>query len=289
MSDAAAPERYDFREPRQLADDVERTLSAWSHSFATLVADSWKRQLHVSLEWNPLELTTTRRRRALETLDEGHVCGTLAFEQAAGAMCLVVPRRFLVGVLSDLLGEPLTQTPDDRELTDVETALVEVILHETARNLTDSQPCSRPLVCLFSQLQRPQDTLRKLSDQEPIVQAGFQVTASFGNHQVTWLLSQQAVLQFMTNVSECRQAEAQGSASLEQTIRQIPMQVVVHLGKANVHVSDLMNLQPGDIVILDQRVSDPLSADVGDLTKFLGWPGRVGTRQAFQIAEMVAK
>jgi flagellar motor switch protein FliM len=93
----------------------------------------------------------------------------------------------------------------------------------------------------------------------------------------------------MTNVSECRQAEAQGSASLEQTIHQIPMQVVVHLGKANVHVSDLMHLQPGDIVILDQRVSDPLSAEVGELTKFLGWPGRVGTRQAFQVTEMVAR
>ena len=75
---------------------------------------------------------------------------------------------------------------------------------------------------------------------------------------------------------------------MANTIRKIPLEVVVGLGRTSIHVADLVNLQVGDIVILNQRVSDPLYAEVAGTVKYLGWPGRLGTRQAFQIGSLVA-
>jgi flagellar motor switch protein FliM len=62
---------------------------------------------------------------------------------------------------------------------------------------------------------------------------------------------------------------------------------VIRLGQAKLHVSELLNLRPGDVVVLDQRVSEPLSIEVCGTRKYVGWPGRVGNRQAFQIQGMV--
>ena len=48
-----------------------------------------------------------------------------------------------------------------------------------------------------------------------------------------------------------------------------------------------MNLRPGDVLILDQRVNEPLWGEVATAVKFRGWPGRVGRRQAVQITGWV--
>ena len=45
----------------------------------------------------------------------------------------------------------------------------------------------------------------------------------------------------------------------------------------------------GDVVMLDQRVTEPLDAYVQGTPKFRGWPGRCGTRQALQILSLVSE
>jgi len=49
-------------------------------------------------------------------------------------------------------------------------------------------------------------------------------------------------------------------------------------------MSELAALTAGDVIILDQRIGEPLLATVGDVPVFWGWPGRLGMRQAYQIA-----
>ena len=61
---------------------------------------------------------------------------------------------------------------------------------------------------------------------------------------------------------------------LEETVRQISVPLVVRLGSANLHLSELVNLQPGDVVILEQRVSDPLWAEVAGTPKLRAAPSR---------------
>ena len=59
------------------------------------------------------------------------------------------------------------------------------------------------------------------------------------------------------------------------------------LGAATLQVSQLARLRAGDLVILDQPVVSPMAAYVAGEARFLVWPGRVGPKQAFQIASLV--
>ena len=160
-------------------------------------------------------------------------------------------------------------------------------MQELARVLTDSQPCSKPLLWNFAGTRQAKLFHREFSAQEPIVAAEMEVTADFGGSNVSLLLSQQAILSFMTNISDCRSTANSDREVLEQTMSEIPVEVVISLGESRVPVSDLMNLQPGDVIVLDQRVTEPLAASVGNIAKFHGWPGTTGKRQAFQISELI--
>ena len=39
-------------------------------------------------------------------------------------------------------------------------------------------------------------------------------------------------------------------------------------------------------MVLDQRVTEPVVADIAGELKLTGWAGRVGTRQAIQVVEL---
>ena len=65
--------------------------------------------------------------------------------------------------------------------------------------------------------------------------------------------------------------------------KNLPMDLTVVLGSAQLMLSQLTKLAPGDVIVLDQRVTHPLGAWLGGKKIMTGWPGRVGTRQAFQI------
>jgi flagellar motor switch protein FliM len=70
---------------------------------------------------------------------------------------------------------------------------------------------------------------------------------------------------------------------LESLVRGMQAEIVVRLGGVQLSGPQLGGLRVGDLVVLDQRVGEPLRAMVRGEPKFLGWAGRVGDRQAFEI------
>ncbi len=280
------PVSYDFRQPRRLADDIETILMMWQKRIASQVADRWTQNLACTAPWEPKPLETTRSSSfAASVREQGSiVCFEIGLGPDRDLTWLMIPRQLALAIVSTMLGETIEELPEDRSLTDVESSLLELAAQEFEHGLIESQPCDESLRCEVLGTERFQLLTRRFPETEPLVVAGFELNGSFGAGQVYWLLSQNAVLKFATHMSECRVTRDSNADELEETVKKIPLQVVVKLGRASVHVSDLMNLQEGDVIILDQRVSDPLSAEVAGTTKFRGWPGRVGSRQAYQIS-----
>jgi len=188
-----------------------------------------------------------------------------------------------------MLCEELSELPTYRQLSDVELSLMELAMSELARAMTDSQPVAPPLVCEFVGPRRTQELTREFNEQDPIAVADFEVLTPAGKSTCLWIMPQRTVLTMMTHIGEQRQQDVGSANDLQSLVRQIPMQLIVRLGSANLHVSDLLNLQPGDVVVLDQRVNEPLDAEVSDTPIFRGWPGRVGTKQAFQVSDVIAE
>lgn len=68
-----------------------------------------------------------------------------------------------------------------------------------------------------------------------------------------------------------------------EQLREATVEVSVELGRATILSSDLLNLKPGDVILLDQNVAKPLTARVEGVPKFSGFPGKIKGTKAFQI------
>ncbi len=70
---------------------------------------------------------------------------------------------------------------------------------------------------------------------------------------------------------------------LEEEIKKTTLYLSCDIGKARISMQDLLNLNVGDVIELDNRISDPVNVKVEGITKFMGRPGLAGGRYAVQI------
>lgn len=123
---------------------------------------------------------------------------------------------------------------------------------------------------------------------EQILQCTFTMRGSFGEQDWYWLAPYHTLHEVINRAGEDEPSLIQQEAprKLEALVRELPIEVTVELGMVELSLSQLAGLAPGDLLILNQRVSEPLSVRVDNRMKFRGWPGRVGSRQSLQIESL---
>lgn len=74
---------------------------------------------------------------------------------------------------------------------------------------------------------------------------------------------------------------------LKEQVRAAVVPVEVELGRTTVAVGDLLDLAPGDVVVLDRKKNETLDVKIGSMTKFKGTPGRLGQRLGVVITTVL--
>jgi len=70
-------------------------------------------------------------------------------------------------------------------------------------------------------------------------------------------------------------------------LKEAPVRLSVCLGQTELSVEELMRFAVGDVVALEQAPTQPLTATVEGVPKFLGFPGTTKGMQSFQIKDII--
>lgn len=274
---------YDFRKPRRLADDVEHLLSIWQRQLGVALQDRWSRLTRIPLEAGPTSLATLRAEDMRTNVSESSFVYQVMLGKSDEPTLWILPRTFALAAVAGMLGEVVDKLPEERELTDVESSLLDLVVQEIERGMAESQPGTEELPCRLQGTQRVRELGRLHEDDDRLVVTRLPLQAPYGTSELTWVLTQKSVLEFVTHISETRMAQQSHASEMKQLVDQVRIDVIVRLGEAELDVAQLANLRAGDVIMLDQRVCDPLTARVSGTPMFRVWPGRVGSRQACKI------
>lgn len=96
-------------------------------------------------------------------------------------------------------------------------------------------------------------------------------------------ISQQAHFQRRMSPELAKTTEA----AIRETIRNARVSMEPILGQAKLLLSEIANLQVGDVVPLDTNHTDPVRVEVGGITRFLAQPGRRGEQSSIQLVAIV--
>lgn len=280
-------ESYDFRKPSRLAGELEHRMAAWLQASCGLIAEKCAKKLSLRVEASFRTVETARPSEALSRFAE-EVMGYRVAVNADELFTLVIlPRRLAIALVAGMLGDAISELPADRELTVVEASLCEFLIQEVLVSIQEAWPGTEPVGVTLRQAEPQPRRSRVFPSDENVAVCSLAFRGSFGEHEWQWIVPQPGLARLFAPPLSSAASLSDTRQQLEGLVHEIPVEVAVKLGTVELHVSQLAKLREGDVVVLDQPVSESLTAAIDGEARYRVWPGRVGSRQAFQIESLV--
>jgi flagellar motor switch protein FliM len=280
-------ERYDFRKPGRLVSDIEEQLTRWFSAMCTRVPERWAKHIAFQPGLQLKSIESVQLDAALGQSEESLVGHRASFNGADANSLILFTRPLALLLVAGMVGDGGKCLPEDRELSVVEESMLEHFIETyLVGGLQESWPgVAPPLLRLGAKELEPQYT-RMMPADTVVVVCAFTISGPFGEATWRWIVHQKALLGFLAQALDTRGSRSTAAETrerMEKVVKELPVPISVTLGTAQLPLGALSALRAGDLVILDQRVSEPLPACVAGEKKFRVWPGRLGQQQAIQI------
>lgn len=284
-----AIEPHDFRKPVRLQSDVEERLLEWMTLTCTGLDETCERFFPFELKSAVNVAQTARWSGFFPTLDETNIGWRVALG-ADDRDTLVIMRRPMTQVLvGGLLGDSFDAVPEDSPLTPATEKVARFFIDYFVRSVRENWPGGEAGHILMRQEEPALKRQRVIQSEESIVICEFEFSGPFGQEPWYWLVPYETILALFDAI-ESAELVTQSKTErqlLEALVNEMHTEMSVRLGSIQLNAQQLKSLQPGDVLVLDQRLNEPLTAKVATEDAFRVWPGRSGLRQSLQIESLM--
>jgi flagellar motor switch protein FliM len=274
---------FDFRKPPP--GELERQLAQWLTLASRQASTIWTKSLPfpADVKAGPVSAVTGAI-GANSLADDALAIPVTSEVPADGTILLAVPRPMCLALFAGLLGETPDKVPLDRPFTDVETSLLGYLIRELFLTPLEAGWPAADRPTLSAGKPGLPRVVWRMPPGDPVLSAVLNVSLPFGEHVVQLLVPRAGRWeQLAAGDPRGKSVPPAPREQLEALVRDMQVDLDVVLGTADLSMHELTRLRAGDLVVLQQKVSQPLEGLVAGTLKFQVWPGVVGTRTAALI------
>jgi flagellar motor switch protein FliM len=280
---------HDFTRPTRLSQDWQHRLLTWCKQAVAQANKASVKNLTTPIEATIEKIDLYYASTVLTRVPEEMLVYRVKFGEQATSL-LILPRLLMLSLVGILLGDSAAAT-EDRELTLIEEKLGDFfLLNHWLACFRETWPGPAALPSVHGERVPNLQCARMFAAEEVLVAFEWQWQGPWGKTGAAWYFPKKALLYALGNRSSVESVpEVQVAIRREAIVYQLPVQVEVVLGSAELRLSELSTLQVGDVVLLDQRAADGVVGRVGGQDVFRGQAGKLGSWKAFQIQSNVRK
>ena len=219
---------------------------------------------------------------------------SIAMPPMDGNAVLEINPSLVMPMLDILLGGAgSTEFDEARELTDIEQSIAEGILRIILHDLKEAWAPVAEIDFGVDDIETQPQLMQILSSNEAIVAIGFELTMGevrgMMNFGVPSIMVKMMGQKFEQQWSiRRRSGSADEQRRMARIARRVPVGLEAVLHGARLKVSDVLALQPGDVVSLDIPLKEPAEIEVGGVSKFTGEVVVAGNRRGVSIEKLTA-
>ncbi|MFS8581976.1 MAG: flagellar motor switch protein FliM [Limnochordales bacterium] len=288
--------RYDFRRPDKFSKDQLRTLQIIHEGFSRGFATYLSGYVRTIVEGEVVLVTQSTYDEFVRSLTNPTLIGVFSMAPLEGSAIIEIPPDLTFVIIDRLLGGPGTVPARIRELTEIEQTVMRRVLERSLTALSDAWSNLVQLEPRLERLEVNPQFVQLLPPHDMVVVIALRVRIRGVEGRVNICIPYIALEPIASKLSAHylfgggeKVETGQYVEDIRKQVETMAVPLVVSLGEAVVTVAELLDLAEGDVIRLDTRVSEPLSVRVGDKTKFLAKPGRLGSRLAVEITEVLAE
>ena len=286
---------YNFRRPNLITKDQLREFTNLHETFVREAQTSLSLLMRASTEFR---MVSTEQQQYSEFIGSLPTISHLALysaEPLPGSIAIEINLALVFGLVDLRLGGSGGIETSIRQPTELEVAIIEPIIRKISNHLQDSwkdfveglkfkllryesnpeylqaAPADAPMVVLAFDAKVGAETngIINICYPVPMILALLEKISSKGGQMDNYYGKAK-------DVNEIRKR-------LLSTLMNLPMGGKVVLGKSNLLGRELVELCPGDIIVLDKKVGSPLVFSILAEPLFKGYPGRRGDSLCFKI------
>lgn len=287
---------YDFRRPDKFSKDQLRSLQIIHESFARVLTTFFTANFRTMVQIVIGSVDQGTYEEFIRSVQNPSILCPFRLPPLDGTCVLDISPNVAFPMLDRIFGGPGTGVPRPRELTDIEQTVMMRIIHGTLRALQEAwqnlvavepEPLRLESNPIFVQVTAPSDIVVTVAADVRVGEHVGVISLCFPYVTLEPLMDRLTIRNWFGTGP--RQATPDDRHVLERRLARAAVPVAVELGRAELTVRELLDLAPGDVVVLDRRAGEDCVVYVGDQPKFLARPGTVGGRLAVQVRGTVPR
>ena len=285
---------YNFRRPDKFSKDNLRALRDIHREFSKAISLVLSGYLRMRVEIEIVSVDQLTYEEFVRSMPSPISVGVFEFEPLSGQILLGISFEVIPCIVNRMLGGVGNIEAQTRELTDIEKALAKKIINIIIKSLEDSWNAIIPVTGKFISLDDNYQSIQVATAGEIVALLTFEVQISGKHFGLFSLCFPYPVLEtVLGHLSTQHIFQTKGLvASNDERLKMISklntsnVDLRVQFGQCNITLDDFLQLSEGDIIKLDNKVSDDLIVKVNGEKKFFARPGTMKDKICVKITDV---
>jgi len=294
-SSALKVKEYDFRTANKFPKEQMRTFHVVFETFSQLFSNKLSSVLRVSCECEILSIEECSYSEFNNSLPAPVVLAIMDAPPMYGSLVFQMSPEFSYMLISRLFGGG-SAGENSKQFTEIELALVERVLRQAVGVFDEAWDKVIELVTQIERIETSPQFAQITAPNEPVAVIILNITMGEETGLMSICIPHTAIepvsQQLNTRMWFSGGARDDGrgeerAAMLREKLLQTPIPVTAYFEQTPATVSDIVNLQIGDVIKLDHSINHPLTIKVHHIPKFRATVGTMGQRYAMQIVDII--
>lgn len=286
---------YNFRRPDKFSKDHLRALQDIHKEFCRQLALILSTYLRMHVDIDVVSVDQLTYDEFTRSMPNPVTVGILELNPLPGQVLLGMSHEVTSSVVDRMLGGTGVSETKPRELTDIEEALAKRVIERITKTLEDSWKGIFPVQGVVVGMDSNYTLIQIASPGEIVALITLEVQISSKYSGLLSLCFPYPVLEnVISQLSSQHIFQSKGIISSAEDKQQILnklnssiMHMSVILGEAEISINDLIDLKVGDVLKLNNLVTEDLIVKVNDIPKFVGRPGTKKNKIAMSVTNTI--
>jgi len=288
---------YDFRTANRFPKEQMRTFQVVFETFSQLFSNRLSSILRVSCECEILSIEECSYSEFNNSLSAPVVLAIMNAPPLLGSLVLQISPEFAYMLISRLFGGG-SAGENSKQFTEIELALIERVLRQSVAMFDEAWDKVIALSTQIDRIETSPQFAQVTAPNEPVAVIILNITMGEETglislcvpHTAIEPVSQQLNTRMWFSSSGLRDDDgkkAERSLMLAGKLLQTPIPITALFEQTPATVSDIFNLQIGDVIKLDHAIRQPLTIKISHIPKFRAVIGTFGQKYAMQIVDVI--
>jgi flagellar motor switch protein FliM len=257
--------------------------------FARLCTNALANAMRKRVDLNPISIDMSKFGDFMRSLPVPTSINIFKMDPLRGNALLVVDSRLVFALVENFFGGAGSQPKvEGRDFTPIEQAIVDRVVKIALQNMEDAW---RPVHEVHIELLRSEINPQFAAIVPPsdvVIVVTFEVELENAIGSLICCLPYATLEPIRSKLhasfqSERLEVDHAWIARFKERLLETPVQMVIELGRTQITGRQLLNMEIGDILLLDTDTEELLEAEIEGVKKFHGIPGTVKGNRAFQV------